>query len=224
MAEEAKRLMEGGWKAREDLDFEKAEKLLTEAREMFEKDGDWFNVTESLNHLAYTQKLKAIQNNLRGMEYAKEAERLSTKYSTKKSSILRTLMSLASSLGLFEQALKWGKECLTQTTKPLSEADVLSHIAVFQLRTGKLEESEKTINEAESLMQNNWNDEKEPHRSIWKSKILATKSLILYNKGHLEEAKIYIKNARKIAEEQNLKTRLAEIDSIAELHGIKTKL
>jgi len=47
--------MEQGWRAREALDFDTAERLLNDAKALFEKSDDWFNVTECLNHLAYTK-------------------------------------------------------------------------------------------------------------------------------------------------------------------------
>jgi tetratricopeptide (TPR) repeat protein len=210
-------LMEEGWKARENLDFNKAEKLLIEAKEMFEKVGDWFNVTEALNHLAYTEKLKAIHHNLKGMAYAKEAKRISEGHSTRKELVLRALMSLANSSGLYEQALRWGKECLKYFPGSASRADILSHIATFQLRTGYLAEAEKTINEAELLIDQGYEQEREPHRSIWKSKVLFTKALILFNKNTVREAKEYADRAYQIAKEQDLKTRQKEIQEIMEL-------
>ncbi len=217
MNENAKNLMEEGWKARENLEFEKAEKLLNEAKALFETSGDWFNVTEATNHLAYTEKLKAVHHNLKGMRYAKDSEETAIEHSTKKVLVLRTLMSLANSAGLFEQALKWGYKCLSEFTKPLPKADILSHIATFQLRTGKLVDAEKTINDAELLMDNHLEEEQEPHRSIWRSKILATKGLILYNRGETESAKEYLKNALDVAKKHNLKTRITEIETIMEL-------
>jgi tetratricopeptide (TPR) repeat protein len=213
----ASNLMEEGWKAREDLEFEKAEKLLTEAKELFEKVGDWFNVTEALNHLAYTQKLKAVRNNLEGMKYVDQARKIAVEHNIKVELVYRALMSLASSSGLFEQALEWAEKSLDYFTAPAAKADILSHIAIFQLRTGKLEKAEKTINQAESLMDQGFNLEREPHRSVWKSKMLATKALVLYNKGSLKEAKKYFGKAREVAEKQNLKLRLDEINALSGL-------
>jgi tetratricopeptide (TPR) repeat protein len=217
MNKNAKEIMEEGWKARENLEFERAEKLLNEAMILFEEAGDWFNVTEALNHLAYTEKLRAVHHNLKGMEIAKKSKEISEKHGTKKALILRTLMSLADSAGLYEQALKWGHACLVEFPKPLPKADILSHVATFQLRTGNLFEAEKSINEAEDLMKSGWDQEFEPHRSIWKSKILVTKGLILYNKNDLDEARKYLTEALSIAERNNLKTRVPEIKEIMNL-------
>jgi len=130
---------------------------------------------------------------------------------------LRTLMSLASSAGLFEQGLKWGNESLQHVTNPAMKADILSHIATLQLRTGMLSNAESTIDEAEKLIGDAEDHVDEPHRSIWKTKILSTKALILYNKGSLNEAKGYVEKALEIAEKQNLKTRIKTIKSIKEL-------
>jgi len=215
--QDPKKLMEAGWKARENLEFEKAKKLLSEAKTIFENEEDWFNVTETLNHLAYTEKLEAGTHNLKGMQYAKDAEKIALEHSVKKALILRALMSLANSTGLFEQGLKWGNESLEYFTNPVVRADILSHVATFQLRTGMLVKAEGTINEAEKLMENTDNHVDEPHKSIWKTKILLTKALILYNRNSLDEAKVYVERAGEIAEEQNLKTRITESNSIREL-------
>ncbi len=217
MNEDAKKIMEDGWKARENLEFDKAEELLSKALKIFETNEDWFNVTECLNHLAYTEKLRSVHHNLKGMDYAKKAEAVSIEHNTKKLLVLRALMSLANSAGLFEQALKWVNESLALQTKPLPQADLLSHKATFQLRTGKLLDAELTINEAEKLMESHIDEEQEPHRSIWKSKILATKGLILYNNNKTDEAKKYLKEALKIAKAQNLKTRISEINALVEI-------
>lgn len=216
---DAKELMEEGWKARESLEFEKAEKLLTQAKEAFEKQGDWFNVTEALNHLAYNEKLRAINHNQKGMKYAEESLDVAKRQGTKTELALRALMSLASSAGLFEQALKWAQKMLQTVTKTASRADILSHIATFQLRTGKLTEAEASVEEAEALMRQGFDDEREPHRSIWKSRLLATKGIILYNKGDLEGAKKCINEALEIATKQNIKTRIEEIKAIHQLVG-----
>lgn len=217
MNEDPKKIMEEGWKARENLEFEKAEKLLNKAKEIFEDNEDWFNVTEALNHLAYTEKLNASYHSLKGIKLCKESERISKEHNIKKELILRALMSLTESAGLFEQALKWGNESLSLISKPLARADTLSHIAGFLLRTGKPIDAEKTINEAESIMTQHFENGEEPHRSIWKCKILKTKALILYNKGDLEGADKYLKEALSISEKQDLKTRTAEIKSIMEM-------
>ncbi len=217
MNDKAKKIMDLGWKARENLEFDKAEKLLNEAKTLFEESADWFNVTEVLNHLAYTEKLKAVHHNLEGMKYAKQSEKIAEEHLSKKTSVLRALMSLADSAGLFEQALKWGYACLEEMSDPLPKSDILSHIATFQLRTGNILEAEVTISEAEALMDKHLSEGSEPHLSIWRSKILATKGLILYNKGDTGEAKKYLTKALDLATEKDLKTRQAQIKSVMEL-------
>lgn len=217
MHNDPKQIMEEGWKARENLDFEKAEELLTQALGMFEEVQDWYNVTEALNHLAYNEKLKAVHNILKGLEYANKSQMISEKYSTKKAGALRCLISLQSIAGLFEQALKTGIACVNETTKPLPKSDILSHVATFQLRTGDLVSAEETINEAEELMTKHFEEEGEPHRSIWKSRLLATKGLILYNKNDKAGAKRYFTEALELAEKNNLKTRIEEIKMLIKL-------
>ncbi len=219
MNEQAKNLMEEGWKARENLEFDKAEKLLNEALELFENNEDWFNVTETLNHLVYTQKLRAVHHIKNGLELAEKSESIATQHDTKKSLILRAQLSMASAAGLFEHALKLSYECLNETSKPLAKADMLSHIATFKLRTGNILEAENTINEAEAMFMvtENWEQEREPHRSTWKSRMVATKGLILYNKGSIEDAKKHFLDALEIAQQNDLKTRVIEIQELLKL-------
>jgi len=166
--EKAKNIMEKGWKAREILKFKKAEKLLYKANKMFEEESDWFNVTEALNHLAYNEKLKAVHHNLKGMKYAEESEKIANLYKTDNMLVLRALMSLGNSSGQYEKALKWAAKALPLFTKDTDKADIKSHIALFQLRTGQKDKALNTIEQAESLMKNGYTTEGEPHRSIEK--------------------------------------------------------
>lgn len=213
----AKDLMEQGWKTREELKFDEAENLLNQAKDIFEEEGDWFNVSECINHLAILEKLKAVHHNLIGMRYAQEADKIARENETERKLVLRALMSLANSSGLFEQALKWGIEALPLFTKDTDRADILAHIATFQLRTGDTSKALTTIKEAEFLMEKGYEEQGEPHRSIWKSKILLTKALILFNNGELSDAKTCFNEGYSIAKDQKLKTRLAEAEALKPL-------
>lgn len=215
--QKAKDLMERGWKTREELNFDEAEPLLKEAKTIFEQEKDWFNVTECLNHLAILEKLRAVHHNLAGMRYAEEANKVATKNNTERKLVLRALMSLASSAGLFERALKWGQEAIPLFTKDTDRADILSHIANFQMRTGNISSALESIKEAELLMGKGYEDQREPHRSIWKSKILLTKALILYNNGNDTDAKKCFEEGYSIAKNQELKTRIAEAKALEPL-------
>ncbi|HOM77862.1 MAG TPA: hypothetical protein PLT50_01505 [bacterium] len=211
-----KEIMEAGWKARENLEFEKAEKLLKKALELFKEKEDWFNVTECLNHLAYNEKLKAVQSNQRGLEFTKESIEIAKIHETKVSSVLRALISLSSSAGLFEQALKLTEQTLQEDLKPLPKADMLSHKATFLLRTGNLQKAKEVIEEAEKLWIKYELEENEPHRSIWKSRLLMTKGLILFNIGERETGLNTLKDALNLSKEQNLKARISEIETLLE--------
>lgn len=214
-------LMELGWKARENLEFDKAEELLKEALEMFEEAGDWFNVTEALNHLAYTQKLRAEQYNFQGNIYTKRSLGISKQHATKNTSVIRALMSLTSSAGLFEQALYWCRESLKQDLKPLPKADILSHLATFYLRTGDLNRAKEAINEAEQIMEDHESEVENPHRSIWKSRILLTKGIILFDSGDKEKSRAYLEKALETAKSQDLKSRIKEIEQIMEMYQLE---
>jgi len=206
----AKELMENGWRARENLELDKAQKLLNEAKTIFEKEEDWFNVTECLNHLAYTFKLMSKHALEEGMKLVESSEKMQVQYRTKRTSILRAKMSLLDSMGNFETSLTIACELLNDYTKPANQADVLSHIAMFQLRTGDIEGAMITINNAVKLIEEGWNDEKDPVRSIWKTKILMTKGLISYNIGDIETAKKLGDSALELAQALSLKTRISD--------------
>lgn len=215
--QEAKELMENGWRARENLEFNKAKELLLQAKGVFENEEDWFNVTECLNHLAYNEKLQAMHHNLDGIKYAEEAEEIANKHNTERKLILRTLMSLASSAGLFERALHWSKEAIPMFTKDADKADIFGHAATFNLRTGDIKKALENIEIAEDLMGKGFDTQNEPHRSIWKSKLLLTKALISFNNDDIPSAKRFFEEGYKIAKDQNLKTRIAEAEALKPL-------
>jgi tetratricopeptide (TPR) repeat protein len=215
--DDAKNLMELGWKAREKLEFEKAEELLTEAKNIFTMKSDWYNVTECLNHLAYTHKLKSAQELGKGMLLIEEATSISKEQTTKEQAILRAKMSLLSAKGNYENALKTAEKLATLTTKPINKADVLQHIATFQLRTGRISEALKSVQEAELLLEQGWEAESEPHRSIWKVSVLLVKGLILYNLGNITEATQIGNVALQIAKAKDLKTRINQVNEFLEM-------
>jgi len=214
---EVKNIMNLGWQAREALHFPKAYGLLNFSKTVFESINDWYNVTECLNHLAYTHKLEGVHHSVEGLKEAELSEQVALTNNTKKGSVYRALMSLASSAGNFELALKYSLQCLNETSKPLPQADVLSHIATFYMRTGNLTEAENTIIKAETLYKDNYSKEEEPHRSIWHTRILFTKAIILFNKGNKEESKKILLEALEIANKQSLATRQVEINNLLKL-------
>jgi tetratricopeptide (TPR) repeat protein len=212
--ETAKKLMADGWKAREKLDFELAEKFLTEAKTLFEHENDWYNVTECLNHLAYNEKLKAEQQVSKALAYNKEADSVSNAHNTKKAAVLRAQMSVETSAGLYEAGLAHAQEALKLTDTAQPRADILAHLALFQLRTAHLADAEKAILEAEKLFQEAPEQVQEPHKSIWWTKLLATKALIYFNKGNANEAKAIVETALEIANKNDLKARITELGNL----------
>ncbi|OGC50637.1 hypothetical protein A2716_03045 [candidate division WWE3 bacterium RIFCSPHIGHO2_01_FULL_40_23] len=213
----AKKIMEEGWKAREALEFEKAEKLLNEALKIFEEEGDHFNLIEATDHLAYSKKLKGLVLINEGLNLSIEALKTADERGMERALPLRAIMSLANAFGNFEVALKYCEEALPLFDKSMPKADILSHKATFLLRTGHIREAGRVIDEALKLCEKNWEKEREPHRSIWKSKALLTKGLILYNRKKLKEAREYGEEAKKLAQKKDLKTRLIEINLFLDL-------
>ncbi len=210
--EEAKVLLEEGWKAREALDFDTAREKLTKSRETFEKAGDFRLVTEALNHLAYTEKLAAGQSANLALKLAKESENIAEKNNIDPILTYRAIISTAETAGLFEVSLKYAEKILPLLQKPILKGDLYAHIASLELRTGKLEQAGETIGKSLLLIEEGWDSEREPHRSIWKLKTMITQALIAYNMGNKTEAMETFHNARQIALEQDLKPRLAQIE------------
>lgn len=217
MNKDPKELMEQGWKDRENLEFEAAEKNLQVALDLFKNAEDWYNVTECLNHLAYTQKLKAQQELIKGIQLSKESNEISQDKGTKKGSVLRALMSIYCEAGNFEKALQVAHKLSAMTEKPANRADVWAHIAKCELRTGNAKKALETIKMAEAYLAEGWESEREPHRSIWKCSLLLNKALILFNLGEKESALDALTEALKISQDHNLKSRSAQALEIKEL-------
>jgi len=209
---EAKKVMELGWQAREALEFEKAEQLLNQAKSIFQEQGDWFNVTECLNHLAYTEKVKASQSLIKGVAFANKALETANKNTTKLVHIYRVLFSLSVSLGNFEAALKWINEYLALQKKPEDVADAKANKALCLLRMGNAKDALALIDEALVTLQANASGIAEPHISLWLVAALLKKAVILYDTGQVAEADTVSSTALVLAREKNLKTRIVEIE------------
>lgn len=219
--QDPKQLMEQGWKAREALDFKTAEKLLNQAKVLFEKESDWFNVTECLNHLAYTQKLRASDELNSGFKLIDVAKEISCGNGTKDFLILRAEMSLLEAGGNFEKAKIVAKYLLDNTEKPNVKADLLSHLATFSLRTGDVKDAEELIEQADVFMRTSDGTEKDSVKSIWKCRILLTKALIAYNNQNLEKARELVEEALTLAEANALSTRTTQAKELLELLDLK---
>ena len=214
---QAKDLMEQGWKAREALDFEKADELLNKAMQLFEKNADWFNVTECLNHLAYNEKVKAVHTLDSGIKLAEKSLKTAEENGTKKVLLLRALASLSEAVGNFEVAIKYAKEFVELMQKPEDKADMNAHIAFYLLRTGKPEEALELMNDSILILEKNESEVQEPHISIWLTNAMIKKGCILYDLGKLDEAKKIGEEALKIVKEKDLKTRDVKTEEFLKL-------
>lgn len=213
----AKQLMGDGWKAREDYRFKEAEDMLNEAYELFVQEEDYFNATECLNHLSINERLKAGVSMKKAIECAQKSYKLAQDKGTKTDLILRALMSSYGTAGEYELGMKYVEELLSRTEKPANRADYLTHLAMFKLRAGDISSARDSIEEAEKLLDEGWDSEREPHRSIWKCAILMNKSVILYNLGKKNDACKYAKEALELAKAQNLKARIQQAERLMEL-------
>ncbi len=213
----SKELMEKGWKARENHEFEKAESLLHEALEAFKNEEDWFNTTECLNHLAYSKKIQAGVLADEGFDLAKQSLDIAKREGAKEVHVYRALLSLARMQGNYEKMLDYSQRCLELYDKPLNKADIMSHIARAQLRTGYLEKALETVEEALNLFEKHWEEERDPHRTIWKTSALFVKGLILYNQGAKQEAEKIGREALELAESIDNKTRTSQAENFLDL-------
>lgn len=204
---ESKEKMKQGWIAREAHEFQEAHRLLQEALEDFKEDNDWFNVTECLNHLAYSEKIQAVLHLDKGLNLAEESLDLAEDNNVKKAHIYRALLSLTTASCQFEKTLIYGEKCLALYDDPLNRADVLSHMARAQLRTGDIAVAKETIETALNLLEENSSNAEEPHLSIWKASALITKGFVLYNLGKISEARKIGRAALELAQKADLKTR-----------------
>lgn len=217
MEKSAKELMEQGWQAREAHDFDKAEKLLEQAYSIFIEQNDYFNATECLNHLGETQKIKAIVILEKAKKYVEDSFDLAKEKGSKIDLVLRAFMSVYATSGDYEAGLPYLQDLLSRTGNPANRADYLSHLATYQMRMGDVTSAKISIDEAEGLIEEGWDSEREPHRSIWKTRILMTKSLVLYNMGDFENARNYAEKAVDIAREKDLKTRITQAENLLKI-------
>ena len=214
---DAKELMERGWKAREAHDFVEAEKLLLQAKELFEQQGDWFNVTECLNHLAYSHKIQATLHADKGRQLAEDSLELAGSKGTKTVHAYRALMSLLVSQANFEEEYIYAQKCLELYNKPMNRGDVISHLALCALRRGDSQKALSLSAESLDLLNTHWEEEEEPHRSIWKISALLTRGLVLYNRGLLKESRALGKEALTMAREINNPTRILQAKNFLRL-------
>jgi len=206
--------MERGWKTREEHNFEEAEKLLNEAKDIFEREGDWFNVTECLNHLAYNKKTQAQNMLTEGYALASESLKIAKEKGTKNVFANRAMLSLSDALGVYEEAINYAKETLETFGEIADRADILSHIATLELRAGDKEKAKETIEEADSLLEKTWDESKAPHIYIWKTRLLGAKALIEYDLGNIEVAKKLAEDGLQLAKEKELKTRVKQLEHL----------
>ena len=213
-SEKAKSLMEKGWKAREAHDFERSEKLLISAKKEFEELGDWFNVTECLNHLAYLHKSLALKEGQEGLELARESLRVAKEKGTKTASVFRALLSLLDSAGNFEEAKLYVKELMEKVKNVAVRGDAKSHLAKFTLRSGDKVNAKVLIEEAIKDINEGWELERMPHKAIWLTGALMTKALINFNSGNLKEAKKDLEKAEEFAKQSESKSRIYQVSEL----------
>lgn len=213
--EEAKVLMEEGWQSRENHDFETAEEKLQTARTVFHDSGAYWEETEALNHLAYNEKLQAMQHAQKALDLAMESVEIAEEKGTEAGSAYRAVVSTAESLGLFETALTYANKMLEATTKAAIKGDLLSHIATLEMRTGKLDQAKDTIEQAIALIQDGWESEREPHRTIWHLRALIANALITYNRGNRDGALEILENAKtRVEGREDVKSRVQQIEML----------
>lgn len=217
MEKDPQKLMEQGWKAREDYRFPESEKLLTQAYNLFLSQGDYLNASECLNHLAYLYKTISFTNANLAKDHAQKALKLCQKHHIKDTLAFRANSSVYKYAGNFEKAEKYLLKFLEKETHPAPRADILGDLAFITMRRGNIQKAQEIINEALGELEKGWEDERMPHKMIWKTKLLMYKSLILYNLDDKVEARKLAQEAQKLAKDNNLKMRLAESQELLKL-------
>ncbi|MCX6784210.1 MAG: hypothetical protein NT141_04090 [candidate division WWE3 bacterium] len=211
-------LMEDGWKARENYEFKQSEKLLTVAKSLFEKQKDWQNVTECLNHLAYLRQMQAFDLLVQGRKFAAESLTVARKESVDQALPNRANQTILRWLGEFEQADEFAKVLVNSiNTNSAARAEARGSLALILMRTGKINEAKNEIELAFRELDEGWEKERMPHKMIWKTKLLIIASLIDYNLGNKKDAKIRAAKALALSKEHNLKMRLAEAEELLKL-------
>jgi tetratricopeptide (TPR) repeat protein len=209
---EAKKMMEEGWKAREALEFDTAERLLNSAKSLFENESDWYNVTECLNHLSYSEKLKAIHALKSGLDFARESLKIAQSNGTKEVGVHRALFTLLMTIGNYEKALGYIEKYSSLQKRPEDLADAQTHKALCQLRMGNAPEALNTIDTALITLNKNESNVADPHISLWLVAGMLKKVIILYDLHREEESKKLALQALEIAKSKDLKTRIVEIE------------
>lgn len=102
----------------------------------------------------------------------------------------------------------------TDQTNISAKGDMQSHLASCLLRTGKISHAADTIEESLKNIDAGWDTERDPHRSIWKSKALAVRSLINFNMGNLDEAKELANKSLQIAKSVDATSRIRQVEEL----------
>ena len=98
-----------------------------------------------------------------------------------------------------------------------ARSEMLADLAFNLMRRGKINEGKEQIELAQKELEEGWNQERMPHKMIWKTKLLNYQSLIEYNLGNTDRAKELAEEMLKLAKENDLKTRSEEAKSLLEL-------
>ncbi len=215
--EQAKELMQKAVIERESFNFDTAEQMLNTAKIAFTEQNDLYNVSECLNHLAYSKKLRAKQILSEGHALAKESFELTSNNNLKQQSSLRCLISLLTPQERYEEELKVCNKLLELTSRPANKGDVLQHIAYSLLRTGKITEANLTIAQSLKMIEEGAKSEPESAINVWKSSSLITKALIEYNLGEIENAKKSAEEALKVAKSSVSKMRVKQAEAVLKL-------
>ena len=210
--------MEAGWKARENYEFVRSEELLNKAKTLFEEQGDFHNVTECLNHLAYLRKTQSFVLAKEAEKFAAESLTLASNKSLDPTLSHRANASVLKYAGEFEKAESHVKSVIEgMKTNSAARGDMQADLALILMRRGQINNALKEIELASKELEEGWEAERMPHKMIWKVKLLLTWSLIDYNLGKIEEGKNKALEAKKLAEENDLKMRLEEANATLEL-------
>ena len=160
-------------------------------------------------------RLEAQLRFLKALELGKQLVKFDKKHKVNNSLSLRSVSNTLIDLGYFEKAIKPLKDLIKiNQGNSTRVGDNKAHLAYCLLRTGKLNQATKFIDEA--TLDIEANTVNISHLPVYQSYVLMVKSLIFNAKGQPKEAIKHAKEALVIARKGNYYFRIKQAEMIIE--------
>jgi len=213
-------LLEKGWRAREramPFWFAVSWFLLQTARLIFRVVGDDYGLSEALNHLGILSKLRARRLLRQAVSYHRRAGKVRE--------TTATWLNLAGVLidsGLYEAAQAVLLRAIAgYTDNSAARGNARSHLSLVLLRCGQLENAVQQNAQALAEIGECWEEERLPHKAIWKCSALMTKARIQLAQGDQLAAVDTAEAALALSQEYHLVERTHQTkDLLAAIKGV----